>query len=303
MRNVHRRFELVNRPRLTRSETFAADVNAVRAIFHGSRRRFKIRNFHAQFRLRAGIFYCSFLGENLSSIFIVKVRLNNAFAEKARLMFSAQTNVSFRRLIERANRRKFPHALFIKFAPVIFVKRVAGRVGDVLINFAAVSRNDSVNKFGRAHSAFDFERVDAALNQRGNVAQHAHIAQRELVAGIVENFAGRLVDKFVRPAAGFETAPAVAALPESYAGMNALPRNRKTHIAVDKIFGLDAGFFAQEFDFVQAEFAADNDAVDAEFLQQFNRRYAVNVHHHRRVDWDFDAEFFYQLEYRQILHD
>ena len=111
------------------------------------------------------------------------------------------------------------------------------------------------------------------------------------------------VHDFVRPAAGFHTAAAVAAVGKQYAGMNALTAFADAHVAVHEIFQFKIRVGRFQFaQFLQGHFTADNDAADIVFLQFGDSCIVVRIHHDGSVHRQIEFKFFHNLSYSQILN-
>ena len=190
--------------------------------------------------------------------------------------------------------------------PARLVDLVAERIGNVAVDRLAVGAHDAADELRRAHASLDLEGVNACLNELGDVAIHAHVLQGELVRAFalgIQDLARRLVDQFIRPAAGLQTAAAVAALTEEHARMDALAALGHAHVAVHEVFDFEPRTFLEEAQFRERHLAPDDDARDAVFLEFFNRRLVVRIHHDRGVQRDVDAQFLFQLKHGEVLHE
>ncbi len=108
----------------------------------------------------------------------------------------------------------------------------------------------------------------------------------------------------VVPAAGIGTRALVRVAPVEVAGEQAAARVGDAQRAVHEDFELDVRALLADFgDFVERQFARQDDAVDAHFLPETDRRPIDRVGLHRQVDHLFRPGFAHQVDQPGVGHD
>ena len=160
---VENGFDLCQSPWLVRAIHFTADNEDIGTVF----------------KCLTGVGKGGSLDDELRFFCIVIIRFNRRFsfkpvalqigffggiAEKARFAFAAVADSLIVRFVHSKAGGVIAHAVIKKIFPVVFIDTVSRRVGNVSVDGVAVNAYDIGDEIGTAHTAFNFEGVDACLN-------------------------------------------------------------------------------------------------------------------------------------------
>ena len=134
-----------------------------------------------------------------------------------------------------------------------------GRCAAVLVDQLAVSRDDTVNVFGRFHSSLDLKGSDTCIHQLGNVGGKAKILERKCVR----------IFRFIRQTAGLCAFSAVTASAADHGAHQALTRMTDAKSAVDKDLRFDRRFFAESLNIAQRQFSGRDHTLKADLRKRF----------------------------------